>query len=124
MPSKNSDRQCNIINSVKMIEFCQKYQILLHHFTPYYPQGDGLEESSNKSLVKVIKKTSEDHKRSWDSNLIYAFWGNRISPKRSTGKNNFQRVYGKEAIFPTHLDFPIMKFLQEENEEPDDFSKE
>ena len=28
--------------SVKMIDFCQKYQILLHHSTPYYPQGNGL----------------------------------------------------------------------------------
>lgn len=30
-------------SSIKMIEFCQKYQIALHHSTPYYPQGNGLE---------------------------------------------------------------------------------
>lgn len=29
-------------NSFKMIEFCQKYQITLHHSTHYYPQGNGL----------------------------------------------------------------------------------
>jgi len=31
-------------SSVKVIDFCQKYQILLHHSTPYYPQGNGLVE--------------------------------------------------------------------------------
>jgi len=94
-----------------MIKFCQKYSILLHHSTPYYPQGNGLAESSNKSLVKVIKKTFEEHKKSWDSHLIHVIWENRVSPKRSIGKSPFQLVYDKESIFPTHLGLPIMRFL-------------
>ena len=81
--------------SVKMIKFFQKYQILLHHSIPYYPQGNGLIESSNKSPMKVIKKTLADHKKSWDSHLIYAVWENRITLKRSTGKSPSQLVYGK-----------------------------
>ena len=72
-----------------MIEFCQKYSILLHHSSPYYPQGNGLGESSNKSLVKVIKKTLEDHKRSWNTHLIHTIWENKVSPKRSTSKSPF-----------------------------------
>lgn len=73
-------------------------------------------------MVKLIKKTLEDHRRSWDSHLIYALWAKRISPQISTHKSHFQLVYGKEAIFPTHLSFPVMKFFQESNEERDDFS--
>eukprot|EP00253_Pinus_taeda_P002864 PITA_02864 len=111
------------LSSVKMIEFCQKYQILLHHSTPYYPQGNGLAKSSNKIPVKVIKKTLEEHKKSWDSHLIYAIWANRITPKRSTRKSPFQLVYGKDAIFPTNLAFPALKFLQDSKDEPDDFSR-
>eukprot|EP00253_Pinus_taeda_P024357 PITA_24357 len=76
-------------SSVKMIEFFQKYQILLHHSTPYYPQ----------------------------------VWENRITPKRSTTKSPFQLVYGKDAIFPTNLAFPGLKFLQDSTEELDDFSR-
>ena len=98
--------------SVKTTDFCQKYQILLHHSTPYYPQGNGLAESSKKSLVKVIKKALVDHKKSWDSRLIYAVWENRITPKRSTGKSPFQLVYEKDAIFPTNLAFPVLKFCR------------
>lgn len=59
-------------SGVKMIEFCQNHSILLHHSTPYYPQGDGLADSSDKSLVKVIKNNIEDHRKSWDNHLIHA----------------------------------------------------
>ena len=94
-----------------MIEFCQKYSILLHHSTPYYRQGNGIAESSNKSLLKFNKKTLEDHKKSWDSHLIHAIWVNKVSPKRSIGKSPFDLVYAKEAVFPTHLALPVMRFL-------------
>ena len=122
-PTQIVTNNATTFSSVKMIQFFQKYHIRLHHSTPYYPQGNGLAESSNKSLVKVIKKTLVDHKKSWDSHLIYAVLSNRITPKRSTGKYPFQLVYGKDAIFPTNLSFPVLKFLQDSIDEPDDFSR-
>jgi hypothetical protein len=42
--------------SIAMINFCQKYNIILGHSTAYYHQGNGLEKSSNKSLMTIIKK--------------------------------------------------------------------
>eukprot|EP00253_Pinus_taeda_P016611 PITA_16611 len=36
--------------SKKMVSFCHKFHINLGHSTAYYPQGNGLAESSNKSL--------------------------------------------------------------------------
>jgi len=39
----------------RMIEFCHRYQITLGHSTADYPQSNGLAESSNKSLVNIIK---------------------------------------------------------------------
>ena len=49
--------------SRKMIKFFHKYHISLNHSTAYYPQGNGLAESSNKSLVRIIKKLLEDNKK-------------------------------------------------------------
>ena len=46
-----------------MVNVCHKYHISLNHSTSYYPQGNGLEESSNKILVRIIKKLLEDNKR-------------------------------------------------------------
>jgi hypothetical protein len=40
-----------------LIQFCEQFGISLIHSTPYYPQGNGLAESSNKSLDKDYQKT-------------------------------------------------------------------
>jgi hypothetical protein len=42
--------------SKKMENFCNDYNITLGHSTAYYPQGNGLAESYNKSLTMIIKK--------------------------------------------------------------------
>jgi transposase InsO family protein len=41
--------------SMSMINLCLKYNIVFSHSTTYYPQGNGLAESSNKSLMTIIK---------------------------------------------------------------------
>ena len=43
-------------SSAKMIKFCVDYNIVLAHSTTCYPQGNGLADSSNKILVKMIKR--------------------------------------------------------------------
>ena len=43
-------------NSKKMEKFYQDYNITLGNSMTYYPQGNGLAESSNKSLTRIIKR--------------------------------------------------------------------
>ena len=100
-----------------MIRFCHKYHINSNHSTAYYPKGNGLEESSNKSLVRIIKKLLEENKISWHTNLKYALWADRISTKRAIGMSPFQLVYGAKVVFRASLGFPIMKLLQEQEDE-------
>ena len=76
--------------SKKMISFCHKYHISLNHSTAYYPQGNGLAESSNKSLVRIIKKLLEDNKRAWHTKLKYALWDDRINTKRAIECHHFE----------------------------------
>ena len=70
-------------------------------------------ETSNKSLVKIIKKLLEENKKSWHKNLIHALWADRLITKKSIGMSPFQLVYGTEAIFPTSLGVPVIKLVQE-----------
>jgi transposase InsO family protein len=42
--------------SAKLLHFCQRYNIELVKSTAYYPQENGLAESSNKNIIKIIKK--------------------------------------------------------------------
>lgn len=69
--------------SKKMIDFCHRYQIALGHSTAYYPQGNGLAESSNKSLVTIIKKFLGENKKSWHNKLVHALWADKLTTKKS-----------------------------------------
>jgi transposase InsO family protein len=109
--------------STKMVQLCQNYNIELGNSTSYYPQGNGLVESSNKILIRIIKKMLSQNKKAWDSHLKYAVWEDRVNTKRSIGTSPFQLVYGLEAIFPIHLSLPVMKLLQNEEEESDDMQR-
>jgi hypothetical protein len=84
-----------------LVKFWEQFEIKLIHSTPYYPQGNGLAESSNKSLIKIIKRLLEDNKKAWDSKLKFSLWADRVTTKRSLGISPFQLVYGTEAVFPS-----------------------
>lgn len=49
--------------SAKMFSFCQDHMIEIIHSTTYYPQGNGLEESLNKNLVRIIKNMLTQNKK-------------------------------------------------------------
>ena len=80
--------------SKKMVEFFSKYHIQLDHSTAYYPQGNGLAESSNKIPMTIIKKLLQENKKDRHTKLIHALWDDRISIKKSIGTSPFQLVYG------------------------------
>jgi hypothetical protein len=113
-PRKLITDNAQAFKSIAMIEFYEIYNVTLAHSTPYYPHGNGLAESSNKSLIRIIKKLLEDNKKGWNSKLEYALWIDRVSTKKSIVTSPFQLVYRKDVIFPTQLGLPVLKFLQEE----------
>jgi hypothetical protein len=106
-----------------MVNFCQKYNIVLGHSTAYYPQGNGLAESSNKILMNIIKKLLTENKKAWHVHLKYALWANRIDTKKSIGMSPFQMVYGTNIVLPINLVLPVMKLWQDAKEEPDDVTR-
>ena len=112
-PRKIITDNASEFNSKKMVDFCHKYHICLGHSTSYYPQGNGITESSNKSLVNIIKKLLEDNKKSWHNKLVHALWVDRMKTKKSIGMSPYQLVYGMDAVFPTSLGVPAMKIFQE-----------
>jgi transposase InsO family protein len=103
--------------SSKLVKLCSDYNIIMSHSTTYYPQGNGLDESTNKSLIKIIKKLLEENKKAWNAKLKFALWEDRVSMKKSIGTSPFQLVYGIDAIFPASLGSPVMKYLQEHDTE-------
>ena len=70
-------------------------------------------ESSNKSLIRIIKKPLEENKKAWIAKLKFVLWEDRVSTNKSIGTSPFQLVYGTDAIFLASLGYPVMKYLQE-----------
>jgi len=80
-PNKLITDNAAALKSRRMVEFCHKYHITLGHSTTYHLQGNGLAESSNKSLVNIIKKLLEINKKHWNKRLVHALWADQISEK-------------------------------------------
>jgi len=105
------------------MDMCGSMGIKLFHSTSYYPQGNGPIESSNKSLIRIIKKLLEDNKRNWDSKLKFTLSADRVTTKKSIGNYPLKLLYGTEDVFPIQLTLPVAKFLQEEKNEENDMAK-
>ena len=70
-PTKIITDNAEAFKSAIFVNFCQNYNILLGHSTAYYPQGNGLAESSKKKLMRILKKTINENKKNWDSQLKF-----------------------------------------------------
>ena len=75
-------------------------------------------ESTNKTLMKIIKKTIAENQKDWDSKLEFSLWAIQVTTKRSIGKSPFELVYGTQALFPSQLMKLVIVMIQEEKEEP------
>ena len=106
-----------------MVHIYNKYHITLSHPTAYYPQGNGLAESSNKILVNIIKKLLEDNKKTWNKKLVNAIWADKLTTKKSTSTSPYQLVYGMDVVFPSSLGVPMMSIIQEMQVEPNDIQR-
>ena len=82
-------------SSIKLTAFAHEKGIKLHYSANYYPQGNGLAESSNKNLIRILKKTVIENQRSWHSSLPNALWADRVTPKSAIGVSPYTLVYGK-----------------------------
>jgi transposase InsO family protein len=65
-PSKIVTDNATSFKAEPLVKFCEHFGIKLIHSIPYYPQGNGLAESSNKILIRIIKRLLEDNRKAWD----------------------------------------------------------
>jgi hypothetical protein len=102
--------------STKLAQFLVKLGV--KHFTSYayYPQGNGKAKSTNKNLVRIIKRIIEDKPRQWHTLLTYALWADHTTTKASTGFTPFQLVYGQEDILPTELEISSLRLMLQTEE--------
>jgi len=89
--------------SKEVCDFAESYKIKILNSSPYYAQANGQAESSNKILIKLIKKKIEENPRRWHEVLSEALWAHHISRHGATKVTPFELVYGQEAVLPVEV---------------------
>ena len=82
-------------NSIDLTQYPLEKGIKVRYSANYYPQGNGLEESSNNNLINILKKTISNNHRDYHTKLFNALWKDRITPKVSIGNSPYCLVYEK-----------------------------
>jgi len=96
--------------SQELKDLCNRYGIQLHHSSPCYPKWNGQVEATNKTLIKILKKTSESHRHSdWPEKLVEALWAYRTSIRTPTRQTPYSLTYGMEAVPPYEILIPSLR---------------
>ena len=94
-----------------MTEFALRMGLKLKYFANYYPQRNGLAESTNKNLIRIIKITIDQSQKNWHKSLTFSLWADQITQKTSIETSPFNQVYGKEVIIPSNLALPSLALV-------------
>jgi hypothetical protein len=105
-------------SSTLLTEFSLDKGIIIMYFANYYLQGNGVEESTNKNIVRISKKMVEYSKTNWHNLLHKSIWADRVTPKEAIGNFSYFLVYGKESILLNGIYLPSLQLAQDSNGEP------
>jgi hypothetical protein len=97
--------------SKEVHDFAESYKIKLLNLSPYYAQVNGQAESSNRTLISLIKKIS-DHPKCGHKVLFEALWAHRISKHHATKVSPFELIYGQEVVLPVEISLDTVRFAR------------
>jgi hypothetical protein len=107
--------------SKEVREFAELYRITLHNSSSYYAQTNGQAESSNRTLISLIKKKISNHPKYWHRILSEALWAHRISKHHATKVSSFELVYGQEVVLPVEISLNAVRFTKQNDMTIDDY---
>ena len=70
--------------------------------TPYHPQGDGLVERANRTILSMLATVVKNHK-DWESHLRATCMAYNTSIQSTTGQSPFFLMFGRRARIPVDL---------------------
>jgi len=77
--------------------------------TAYNPTANGLAETFNKTIIKLLKKFISTSKCDWIVKLNKCLWAYRITVRTSTGNTPFSLIYGCEVVIPLEIQMPSLQ---------------
>jgi hypothetical protein len=74
-------------------------------------------ESTNKNLIKIIKRTIFENHKNWHNALFNAIWDDRVTLEIAVGNSPFFLIYGRDTILLPHILLPSLQLSQKVQEE-------
>jgi hypothetical protein len=109
IPQTLTTDQGSSFMSHQVRDFAESLKIKLLSSSPYYAQANGQAKSSNKTLIKIIKKKIEKNPKRWHEVLSEAIYTHRISKYSAMKVTPFELVYGQEVILPFEVNLDDLR---------------
>ncbi|XP_043710281.1 uncharacterized protein LOC122659209 [Telopea speciosissima] len=113
----------SVFTSDQVLEFATDYGITITHSTPYYAQGNGQAEASNKVLKNCLAKVVDEDPRRWAELLSEVLWAFRTSQWTSTGTTPFSLTYGHDQVLPMEISVRFARVAYQQGMTPVAYSE-
>ena len=88
-----------------MTNICRMLNIRKTWTTAYHPQGDGLVEHFNQTILAMLATCAQQHPSTWEMHLQKVCFAYNSSEHPSTGYSLFYLMFGREVRLPVELMF-------------------
>jgi hypothetical protein len=113
IPQMLTTDQGSSFMSHQACEFAESLKIKLLSSSPYYARANGHAKSSNKTLIKLIKKKIEENPKRWHEVLSEALWAHHISKHSAINVTPIELVYGQEVVLPVEVNLDALRIARQ-----------
>lgn len=116
-----TDQGANFISDF-MKSIYKLFRIKKIQTTAYHPQGNGITERFNSTLINIISKYCNIYQNDWDKYLPFALMAYRSSINSTTKEKPYFLLYGRDPVLPLDVDFTNTP--KSENSEIENYKKQ
>ena len=100
LPEKIHHDQGGEFNSKLWSELHRYSGIRASNTTPYHPEGNGMTERLNRTVLNMLKALPEDEKKKWKYHLPQLAFAYNSTTSKSTGYSPFYLMFGRNSRLP------------------------